>query len=220
MFDNSCKDEPSPPRSLGKAPSAADFGVDVERRLMLLGSVSALFLGACSRATTHPVGVSPARVEAPASDFLRLSKTLTGHADLDAITAQRLLEAFALAEPAVRANIDALAALVSDGLSTSDALAAAAAKELRATALAVVSAWYTGTVGKGTQAVTVSYRDALMQLPTADALAPPTYVLGGPAWWTATPPDVGLPARAPSAAAPAQAPAPAPAPAPAAGGSR
>jgi hypothetical protein len=95
----------------------------------------------------------------------------------------------------VSAQFAALSALVRDGESASELLAAATAAGLRPAALALVAAWYTGTLGKGTHALTVSYRDALMQRPVADALTPPTYVGGGPAWWSAPPPDVGSPAR-------------------------
>lgn len=196
MFDSPLQDEHHDHDISAHAPALADTGLGVPRRLMLLGSVSALFLAACNRTTPSSAGALPLQAEAPSGEFLRLSKVLTGHADLDAITAQRLLQAFELAAPAVHAKIDALAALMHDGLSASDALATATTQELRAAALAIVAAWYTGTAGQGTHAVTVSYREALMQLPTADALAPPTYALGGPAWWIAPPPDVGLPARA------------------------
>jgi hypothetical protein len=64
----------------------------------------------------------------------------------------------------------------------------AAVGDARPTALANITAWYTGSVGKGPQAITVSYRDALMQRPVDDGLFPPTYAQGGPAWWTAEPP--------------------------------
>jgi len=63
-----------------------------------------------------------------------------------------------------------------------------AAGDAKPAALAIITAWYTGTVGKGVHAVTVSYRDALMQRCVDDGLSPPTYVQGGPAWWTAAPP--------------------------------
>ena len=178
--------DPAPARSGGAT-----------RRAVLASLGAALLISACGRREAMPSAVaapSPAPVEA--GDFLRVSQALTGHPDLDATTAARLVQAFARAAPDVQAHFGALGAVVHAGVSAPEALAAATAAGLRPVALAIVAAWYTGTVGQGTRALTVSYRDALMQRPVADALTPPTYVGGGPGWWTAPPPDVGLPGRA------------------------
>lgn len=158
---------------------------------MLLISVSFTWLlAACGR---HPT-VAVAAKSAPEQNqkFLRLSQVLTGHADLNALTADRIADGFKRVEPELYAQFDALGALVRPGTAPSEILASASAADLKNAALAVVSAWYTGTIGKGAKAVTVSYDDALMQMPTADGLAPPTYVLGGPSWWASPPPDAGI----------------------------
>jgi fructose 5-dehydrogenase small subunit len=131
---------------------------------------------------------------APAQDqkFLRLSQALTGHSALSSLTADRIADGFKRVEPELYAQFGALGALVRPGATPSEILASGSAAGLKDAALAIVAAWYTGTIGKGAKAVTVSYADALMQRPAADGLAPPTYVLGGPSWWASSPPDIGV----------------------------
>jgi fructose 5-dehydrogenase small subunit len=160
----------------------------------------AVFGAGCSRQSKAPEDTVSS--EPPADPrFMRLSALLTGHADLDPLTGVRLAIAFSMLAPNVHSRFPALAQLARSDMSPQDLLAVADQSGLKSVALAIVAAWYTGTAGAGTKAVTVSYRDALMQRPVEDALAPPTYALGGPAWWTAAPPDVGL--SRPTARAPA-----------------
>lgn len=169
------------------------------RRHVLAASL-VLLAAACAERAELPR--STLSHEPPADPvFLALSRTITGHDDLDALTAARLSSAFAAIAPPIHTQILALGRVLRSDMSPEDALAAADQADLKAIALTVVAAWYTGTAGSGLKAVTVSYRDALMQRPVADALSPPTYALGGPAWWTAEPPPVGLSrpvARAPA----------------------
>ncbi|WP_421846357.1 sugar dehydrogenase complex small subunit [Novosphingobium sp.] len=156
------------------------------RRSVLLGIAVALCAGACSGRGPHG---SPMESEPPPAPlFLKLSQDLTGHADLDALTAARLAEAFEIVAPAVHGQFAALARLKGDNPAA--LLAAAQAKGLDSAVLAIVAAWYTGSLGKEPHTRTVAYREALMQRPVADALYPPTYALGGPGWWTAPPPPV------------------------------
>lgn len=160
-------------------------------RRAVLGTSLLLLAAACSKHATSPP-LAGARAPSPDPAFLAMSQVLLGHSDIDALTAARLSDAFATLAPDVHAQIRTLCRTIHTGMTPDDALAAADAIGLKAAALVVVAAWYTGTAGSGPKAITVSYRDALMQRPVADALAPPTYALGGPAWWTAAPPDVGL----------------------------
>ena len=131
--------------------------------------------------------------------FLGLSQALTGHADLDAVTAARISQGFGQLYPEMKAHFPTLVALAAEHPQPNALLAAATQSGLAEPALAIVAAWYMGTVGKGQDAISVAYADALMFRPVADALYPPTYSLGGPGWWTAEPPPVGVspPARRP-----------------------
>ncbi len=189
------------PASCFVCPAPAGSGAST-RRAVLVSLGGALLTVACGRREAiAPAAAAAMPIAAEATGFHHLSQALTGHADLDVTTAGRLAQAFARTAPDLHAHFAALGELVQVGMSAPEVLAAATAAGLKPVALAIVAAWYTGTVGKGTSAVTVSYRDALMQRPVADALTPPTYIGGGPAWWTAPPPEVGLPARAVRSAA-------------------
>jgi hypothetical protein len=162
------------------------------RRAILVGSAVALFAASCSRlAVHHSNEIALPKPEAD-SDFLHLSQTLTGHIGLDPLTAARISAAFAQIAPAHHAHFKPLFELVRPGLAPNNFLAVANGTGLGPTAHAIVAAWYTGTVGSGVEAITVAYRDALMYGPVADGLFPPTYALGGPAWWTSPPPKVGV----------------------------
>lgn len=164
----------------------AKVATAASRRSVLLGIAVALCAGACTG--HHPHTSEGATEPPPAPEFLKLSQALTGHADLDALTAARLAEAFSQLSPAVHGQFAALSRL--SGENPAALLAAAQAKELDGAVLAIIAAWYTGSLGKEPHSRTVAYRDALMQRPVADALFPPTYALGGPGWWTAPPPPV------------------------------
>ncbi|MCF7752575.1 sorbitol dehydrogenase family protein [Bacillus subtilis subsp. subtilis] len=164
---------------------ASGRGKGLTRRGFLLAVGAISLLSAC-RGNAPPTTPKAARPATPDASFLLLSQALTGKQDLDPATADRIEKAFATLQPALHAQFPALNALVGQARDAQALLAAAG--DARPAALAIITAWYTGTVGKGTQAVTVSYRDALMQRPVDDGLSPPTYAQGGPAWWTAAPP--------------------------------
>ncbi|TCV99681.1 sugar dehydrogenase complex small subunit [Biostraticola tofi] len=51
------------------------------------------------------------------------------------------------------------------------------------TAKRIISAWYTGVVGDGSDLELIAYAGAMMYLPTKDILVVPTYG-GGPFYWT------------------------------------
>jgi fructose 5-dehydrogenase small subunit len=124
--------------------------------------------------------------------FLLLSKRLTGFPDINPELAIRLREALINVVPATS---QAVARLIPIGLHASDdstLMMTARNAGLGEAALAVVGAWYTGTVGSDAHAEVVAYADALMYRTVADGLAPPTYALGGPAWWVSAPPPAGV----------------------------
>jgi len=127
----------------------------------------------------------------PADAFLRLSTLLTGFPDVDPALATRLRAALLDMVPT---TWQALARLLPIALRTPDdstLMMTARDAGLGNAALALVTAWYTGTVGSGAHTEVVAYADALMYRTVADGLAPPTYALCGPAWWTAAPPTAG-----------------------------
>lgn len=125
--------------------------------------------------------------------FLAFSKAITGHDDIDPVTAARIREAMLQGDAAFAQQAASLAGLVQPGIAPDALLGAATSAGLREAALAVVTAWYTGTVVAGQKTTVVAYEHALMYRPVADALTVPTYCNEGPMWWTAAPPEAGVP---------------------------
>ena len=143
--------------------------------------------------------------------FYTLSQEITGHQDLRTETAARIEQAMRTNVPGFAEHLPALGALVKTGQPAKDLLAAATATDasLRELALAIVAAWYTGTVAgnaaQGTKSIVVAYAEALMYRTVADGQVVPTYCNYGPLWWLKAPPPVLV--SAPVAPKPAPAPA-------------
>lgn len=170
-----------------------------------------------SNAQTAPAPSTPPPLSPQALAFLDFSKRITGHADLKPDTAARIEAAMRKTYPDFAAQSPRLNTLLQDQQEPKALLAAASEAGLRELTLAIVAAWYTGTIGKGKQAVVVSYAEALMYQPVADGQTVPTYCNYGPLWWTKAPPAIRVSAPVePPPSAPLAAPAAAPAaPAPA-----
>lgn len=162
-------------------------------RRSVLAATALLALPAA--AEPAPTGLAPTGAALDDAGFLRLSEAATGHAGLDATVAARTFAALSAADAAFAGQAASLAALGQPGGGPEALLAAADTAGLKAPLLALVAAWYTGTVGDGPDATVVAYADALMFRPTADAAPVPTYCGRGPLWWTAAPPALGIPVQ-------------------------
>ncbi|NMM03240.1 uridylyltransferase [Paraburkholderia sp. RP-4-7] len=64
---------------------------------------------------------------------------------------------------------------------------AGTSSDARKTALAIIEAFYTGSVGRGEHARMVGYETALMFEPTADVTVIPSYIRARPEYWSARP---------------------------------
>jgi hypothetical protein len=172
------------------ATTIADPPLGTTRRAFLLASAASGLgkLAAPASAVAQPLAAPP--LDEPG--FLHLSKVVTGHTDLDATTASRLMAALRRADATFIDHATGLAHLIQDGQTPEALLAAADTAGLRDTMLTLVAAWYTGTVGHGQQAEMVSYAEALMYRPVSDGLPVPTYCLNGPLWWPGAPPAAGV----------------------------
>ena len=153
-------------------------------------------LQAHTKDTIKPAS-NTANAAVDAAAFLTLSQALIGYSDLSQETAARISTAMPNSVADFSAHIAHLTGLMHTGLHTKALLAATSDNPaLHATALAIIAAWYTGTIGSGSKAVVVSYAEALMYRPVIDALPVPTYCSFGPLWWTSQPPSPdALPAR-------------------------
>jgi hypothetical protein len=173
-----------------KRPAAA-----TTRRALL----SAAAAGGIGLVGANGAAAQPGEVRFGGAAFLTLSKAATGHDDLNAVTSDRMVEAFRRSDPALLDRAAALSRLVQQDQSPEALLVAAEAIGLGDTLHELVAAWYTGTVGHGENAEIVAYAEALMYRPVHDGLPVPTYCFNGPLWWTGPPPSAGVsaPAAAP-----------------------
>jgi fructose 5-dehydrogenase small subunit len=178
------------------SPVAARPAPRPTRRAVLLGSAGTLVL---SQFAAAPGGAQQAAAGAiDDAGFLRLSRIATGH-QLDGVVASRMLAAIAHIEPTLPARLATLLALAHDGQEPEALLAAAAPAGLDDAMHTLVACWYTGTIGKGTEAQMVAYYDALMYRPVSDGLPVPTYCAQSGIWWEGDPPPIGaLPADRPA----------------------
>ena len=121
-----------------------------------------------------PAATAPPKSAPGSMLFYTLSQAITGHQDLRAETAARIEQAMRLNVPGFATHLPQLGALVKTGQPAKDLLAAAtdANPALRELALAIVAAWYTGTVAgdaaRGTKSIVVAYAEALMYRTVAD----------------------------------------------------
>src|SRR5450830_319002 len=188
-------------------PSCIKLTGGISRRHVLIG-LAALIAEAgfwsnplFSNAQMSPaIGTAPLQHSPEVAAFLIFSTRITGHADLKPDTASRIEAAMRKTYPDF-ANLSSKLTLLPQAAQEPQALMVAATDAgLRDLVLAIVAAWYTGTVGKGKQAIVVSYADALMYLPVADGLTVPTYCNYGPLWWTGAPPEIRVSAPVASVA--------------------
>ncbi|MDI9221560.1 sugar dehydrogenase complex small subunit [Pantoea sp. EA-12] len=133
----------------------------------------------------------PARALAAAqmsdTGFLDVSQFLVSRS-VGPVLGQRYFEALTRHDPQFRQKLDSLNALLQQRhfAHVDDFLAALGTDNGDwQTAKTIISAWYTGVVGTGSDLELIAYAEALMYLPTRDILVVPTYG-GGPFYWAVT----------------------------------
>lgn len=155
------------------------------RRQLLAGS--ALLL---ANLAFHTPALAETESSAAEAAFLTLSLRITGKDQLSPATAGRILAALAADDPALPVKLEKLSGLSTSAASPAALKQAAATVGLDGVVMAIVSAWYTGTIDTKAGPVVVAYKDALMYQPVADGLTVPTYCNRGPLWWSDLPPQV------------------------------
>lgn len=143
---------------------------------MLSGVAGPLLLSQQARAGLAPAGNNLAV-------FTTVSQALTGRASLDPALAQALYQAF---QKATRdfdtALVKLSGTLAGEGWSFTDAQ-----KAEQGLSQSILQAWYLGVVGKGNQAVCVTYTEALANKLAAPTLVPPSYSYGPIGTWSSKP---------------------------------
>ncbi|WP_378942787.1 sugar dehydrogenase complex small subunit [Paracoccus sp. R86501] len=155
----------------------------LDRRQFLGSSAMGLFVAALPSAGFAQDAIRIDR-------FMALSRFATGHQHLDSDLGAGLLQGLRLENGDFDADAQALERKISETRApdVETLLTALNRDPLRETLLAIISAWYTGAVAKGSDATVYTFEKALMYQPALDAVPIPTYALNGPDWWTATPP--------------------------------
>ncbi|MDI9697017.1 sugar dehydrogenase complex small subunit [Burkholderia cenocepacia] len=170
-----------------------DFDVsdapDAQRRRLVKLSAGAALAAALpagmliARAATAPQAV-------PLRDFAGVAAYLTRRSALPSRYVQSVYDGLVEQDREFPARLRALAVAIGTGTQPVDRFVrtlGVAAPELRATALAIIETFYTGSVGHGGQARMVGYETALMFEPTSDVTVIPTYIRARPEYWTARP---------------------------------
>ena len=158
--------------------------INLSRRRLLQG-MGIMSLGAMCN-TLFPARALAAQQMAD-NDFLRVSAFLV-HRPVSPILGQRYFEALTRHDPQFSQKLSALSAFLQQRNfgHVDDFLAATGPDNADwQTARTLISAWYSGVVGEGSQLELIAYADALMYLPTRDVLVVPTYG-GGPFYWAVT----------------------------------
>ena len=159
-------------------------GVQMQRRTLLKLLLAAPSLAWAASALAGDSGP-------PAADrgFMALSQFATGRASLDPALGASVLSALHDSDPTMAAALDELAATAASGkYSDVEALEAALRdKPAHAALLALVSAWYTGTVTVNGEPRVLFVTDALMYQPTADGSHIPGSCAGATSSWAERP---------------------------------
>lgn len=151
--------------------------------LALSGVASQLLLSTRASAALAPAGQG-------LTDFIDVSRTLTGKAEINPTLALALYQAFASNSPEIDTALAGLKATLGAGevLAQDDKTAfAEAQKAEQALAQAILQGWYLGVVGKGKKSVCVAYVETLSNRAVADVLVPPSFSYGPCGSWSAKP---------------------------------
>lgn len=156
-------------------------------RRTFLASATVLTTGLIiSNAVAVPI-VSPSSTITQAA-LMKIASFLTGKSDLPIEMVKRAYDALVIEDPTFPSRLKALiegirTAELSDVEAFRTSPLAADADHMK-TAVAVISALYTGRVGKGYRGHFVAYKEALMFRPTSDVTVIPTYADRSLGYWT------------------------------------
>lgn len=175
--------------------NAPENGTGFSRRELIKGLTSAMV------ATTllgFPFLTQAEKATAEASpvifgQFYLVSQAVTEHKNLSEGASAQIFNALLRGQSDFPLQVSRLHALVNSNQTAKQLQALAKQQGLGDLVTNIVTAWYTGSVGHGTDSILISYKDALMYRPVSDGLIVPTYCGNGPLWFTAAPPAAAMP---------------------------
>jgi hypothetical protein len=118
--------------------------------------------------------------------FMEVSSLLIDH-HLDGEIGARMATAMLRIHPEIEQDIGAIIEIAKkeNARIVEDFFADIPEGRLKDTALAIISAWYTGVVENAPDAEVFAFETALMYQPTHDVMTIPTYAISGPNGWNA-----------------------------------
>ncbi|MBT0727148.1 dehydrogenase [Rosenbergiella australiborealis] len=160
------------------------------------GLVASFAIG--SVLTGQAIAATPTTSQAPQADsqtlnqFLKISRLLTGHQNLDTTLGQRLWQALNQHSASFSAQYTALSQWISEHQPTDvEALdQQLQGQPLHDVMMSIIRGWYLGVVDNSPHTQVLSYQNALMYQVPRDGMVIPTYAHNGPDYWTAEPPPV------------------------------
>lgn len=126
------------------------------------------------------------------SKFMEVSSLLIDH-HLDTEVGGRMAAAILRIHPTIEQDIGAIIDIAKkkNAKIVEEFFADIPEGSVKDTALAIISAWYTGVVENSSTAEVFAFETALMYQPTHDVMTIPTYAISGPNGWNAEAPPLG-----------------------------
>jgi len=159
------------------------------RRDFLAGSVVLMgALASSARVVAAPLNASTAL---PAPKFMEVSSLLIDH-KLDGDVGARMAAAISSVHPGIEQDIDQILQIAhkNNAKIVEDFFPDLPEGRLKDTALAIISAWYTGVIVDAPGSTVFAFEMALMYQPTRDVMTIPSYAISGPNGWNASAPPL------------------------------
>jgi len=159
------------------------------RRDFLAGSVVLMgALASSARVVAAPLNASTAL---PAPKFMEVSSLLIDH-KLDGDVGARMAAAISSVHPGIEQDIDQILEIAhkNNAKIVEDFFPDLPEGRLKDTALAIISAWYTGVIVDAPGSTVFAFEMALMYQPTRDVMTIPSYAISGPNGWNASAPPL------------------------------
>jgi fructose 5-dehydrogenase small subunit len=160
------------------------------RRELLAGSV--FFIGGLAVLSALPALAAPASwSDESSARFMQISSLLIPH-QLNEEVGKRIGAAMSALDPSLAEQVTGLLAIArqKNARIVEDFFPDVPEGPLKATALAIISAWYLGVVTDAPDAEVFAFEHALMFQPTKDVMTIPSYAVSGPNGWTADAPPL------------------------------
>jgi len=145
-------------------------------------------LASSARVVAAPLNASTAL---PAPKFMEVSSLLIDH-KLDGDVGARMAAAISSVHPGIEQDIDQILEIAhkNNAKIVEDFFPDLPEGRLKDTALAIISAWYTGVIVDAPGSTVFAFEMALMYQPTRDVMTIPSYAISGPNGWNASAPPL------------------------------